>query len=232
MRIAFTMQQLRQWISKAIFFQRWIIILFVLLWVGFFGLGGYLYSFGPADIEKYAAVAQVIVDGKFVGTAFLVDKKRNLAFTAAHVVKGKDQLTLNFANAKRQLTVTGVVTLRDEKRDLDFALIRLNEDVSDIPPLPLADSGKVTVTDPVTVVGYPKGEYSVNPGYISATKENLFQVDATINPGNSGSPVLDKDTDTVVGMVITRLHEADKMNYMVPINRIKEYCSKNGYKLN
>lgn len=225
MRIVFTMQQLQQWISKAISFNWRVVILFWLLWAGFLGMGSWLHYFGGSGHgEQYQAVARIIA-GQKSGSAFLVDQKRKLAFTAAHVVDGVNRPELNFVKLNRQLS--GEVVLRNQ--DLDFALIQLNGDVSGIPPLPVGDSDIVMEQDQVMVVGYPFGEWSITSGIISLRKNDIFRTDAASNPGNSGGPLVEKDTKRVVGIVVSSRREAQNMIYAMPINKIKKWLTEKGY---
>ena len=75
--------------------------------------------------------------------------------------------------------------------------------VKDLTVLPLGDSDKAQVGDPVVAIGNPFGlQRTVTTGIVSALQRQIdapngfpisdvIQTDASINPGNSGGPLLD-----------------------------------------
>jgi len=85
----------------------------------------------------------------------------------------------------------------------DLAVIKVN--ATNLPTLPLGDSDKVAVGEPVIAVGSPLGlSGTVTSGIVSAVDRpvtaggsadtsfiNAIQTDAAINPGNSGGPLVD-----------------------------------------
>lgn len=85
----------------------------------------------------------------------------------------------------------------------DVGLLKVDPDEVDLTPLALADSEKVTVGQPIAVIGSPFGEdHSLSTGVVSQTGRSVMsltdfqidgaiQTDASINPGNSGGPMLD-----------------------------------------
>ena len=84
---------------------------------------------------------------------------------------------------------------RDPQTDL--ALLKI--DATNLPVVPLGDSGSLKVGEPVMAVGNPFGlEQTVTTGIVSATGrvigegpyDDFIQTDASINPGNSGGPLI------------------------------------------
>jgi S1-C subfamily serine protease len=77
------------------------------------------------------------------------------------------------------------------------------ERIRNAPPLPLGDSSAAEVGDPVVAIGNPFGfTRTVTTGIVSAVAReikapngfsisNVLQTDASVNPGNSGGPLLD-----------------------------------------
>ncbi|HEY6552748.1 MAG TPA: S1C family serine protease, partial [Vicinamibacteria bacterium] len=90
-------------------------------------------------------------------------------------------------------------------------------------PLALGDAGALAVGEQVVVIGSPMGfEFSVHGGAISNLSRTLFglsflQVEAKVNPGNSGGPVLN-DQGQVVGVVSLKHSEAEGIGLALPIN--------------
>ncbi len=100
----------------------------------------------------------------------------------------------------------------------------------------LGDSDKAEVTDEVMALGYPLinelgTDLSVSSGTINSKREKdvtpLFQIDLTLNPGNSGGPVLNTRGE-VIGIAASRLNPiallarsgnvSERVNFAIPIN--------------
>ena len=84
----------------------------------------------------------------------------------------------------------------------DFAVLKIDPVPEELVPLPLDDqmaSIKIPKLTPVMTMGFPLGSrtqtdtinVSVSTGHVRRTFGNMFQVDTSIYPGNSGGPVID-----------------------------------------
>ena len=102
--------------------------------------------------------------------------------------------------------------------------------------LPLEFGELPELQDEVEVLGYPTGgdSLSVTKGVVSrieATEyaqcsgSNLLaiQIDAAINGGNSGGPVVDASTGKVVGVAFQSLDEAENIGYVVPVTVVLHF---------
>lgn len=138
------------------------------------------------------------------GSGFAVSP--NEIATNAHVVTDGEGASLRVA---REV----YVELADRERvsakvmgydpNADVALLRIQPGDSPLRPLPLADSNRIAVGEPVAAIGSPFGEpQSLSVGVVSATGRSIdsltgfsisgaIQTDAAINKGNSGGPLLD-----------------------------------------
>ncbi len=173
----------------------------------------------PQVVEKIkAATAYLEIPGEGSGTAFCVSAD-GVYFTCAHVLgekKAGDQVTLVAAagtSAEKKITAR-IVRL---ERDLDVAALRA--DLKNATFLPMGDSGKVKETDAVIAAGYPFGDalatgdkapaVSITTGKVTAIRREgqqiaALQIDAELNPGNSGGPVTDAE-GRVVGMAAAKI---------------------------
>ena len=148
------------------------------------------------------ALAHLIVtpsDGNtYEGSGFVV-RSDGLVVTNRHVVDDAGTVTARMSTSDgRNLELTGRVLGRGILSDL--AVIQLPAGRT-YATLPLGNSSAVTFGDAVTAWGYPLGsalgnEPSVSRGIISSLNRtfddtNYFQTDATLNPGNSGGPMVD-----------------------------------------
>jgi formylglycine-generating enzyme required for sulfatase activity len=156
------------------------------------------------------------------GSGFIIHKD-GWVLTNHHVVgsKGADVLVRLPNGETRRAKVVG----DDEYKDI--ALIKI--EATDLPTVSLGDSDEVRVTDPVMVVGYPLGaalgsEVSSYRGEINAKRTGpdfaipQFQTDATVNPGNSGGPMVNEYGE-VVGIVVAKITEkgVERIGFAIPI---------------
>lgn len=139
------------------------------------------------------------------GTSFIVSLD-GFAITNAHVVQGCSRLGADGHGGSLRVVVA------DAKDDL--ALLKLPWRTS--AALDLASSPKITQGATVVVFGYPlfgvlASGGNVTTGVVSATTgiandAAQFQITAPIQPGSSGSPVMDQHGD-VVGVVSSKLSD-------------------------
>ncbi|TMR30066.1 S1C family serine protease, partial [Actinomadura geliboluensis] len=139
--------------------------------------------------------------GEVGGTGFIVNG--GYVITNNHVVAGAGggQIQIVF-NDKKTLPAT----VKGSDPSSDVAVLK-PEGQHSLPPLPLGDSSKIAVGDPVIAIGSPLGlQGSVTTGIVSSLNRavptqgegggdasylNAIQTDAAINPGNSGGPLVD-----------------------------------------
>jgi len=79
----------------------------------------------------------------------------------------------------------------------------------------------------VVAIGAPKGlEFSLSRGVVSSLRDNdqILQIDAPINPDNSGGPVIDR-TGCVVGVVTFQLEDSQVLNFAVAASRIAAFLA-------
>ena len=130
------------------------------------------------------------------GSGFLIDNDGHI-LTNAHVVEGAKSVDVQLGDGDtQQAQIVGI----DPSSDIALLKVDNTEGVS---PLPLGDSTKVQVGDPVVAIGNPFAlDRTVTSGIVSALQRqiqapngfsisNVIQTDAAINPGNSGGPLID-----------------------------------------
>ena len=133
-----------------------------------------------------------------LGSGFVINAEGYLV-TNNHVVDGASEIKVKFADGRE---LNGTVVGRDAKTDL--ALLKV--DAHNLPVVPLGDSARLEVGEPVMAVGNPFGlEQTVTTGIVSATGrvigegpyDDFIQTDASINPGNSGGPLINARGEAV-----------------------------------
>lgn len=140
-----------------------------------------------------------------------------LVVTNAHVVTGAETVIIRTASRK---LFTGQILSEDADRDL--ALLRSN--ARTCTPLALDDSGAVAVSQDIWVIGNPLGlSGTVTKGIVSAIRTldgiRFLQVDATVNPGNSGGPVVTR-SGRVVGVTTFKVKGYEGLNFAVSSSEV------------
>jgi S1-C subfamily serine protease len=173
-------------------------------------------------------------EGTATGSGFVVDKDGNIV-TNAHVVDGADKVTVSFSEEGKQIDaeVKGV----DTSSDIAVLKVDPGDVEGGVTPLPLGDSSKAQVGDPVIAIGNPFGySRTVTTGIVSGlqrkiiapngfTIPDVIQTDASINPGNSGGPLLDAN-GRVIGInsqIATGGGQGSVgIGFAVPVNTAKQ----------
>jgi S1-C subfamily serine protease len=192
------------------------------------------------------------------GSGFFISKMGHV-ITNAHVVKNCNRVTIG-DNANKQVPAE----LINADRSNDLALLKLStlEMVSSesqsliqklgVVAVPLATNGllrneDVRLGEKVLVAGYPFGDVfsntlKVTSGIVSATRgagddSGQFQLDAAIQPGNSGGPIYDS-SGNVVGVVISQLDKLkvakaigilpELMNFGIKASTVRQFLTSSG----
>lgn len=138
------------------------------------------------------------------GSGFVLDMEGHIA-TNAHVVRDAEEILVTFADG--YVAYAEVIGYDDYS---DLAVIKVDPTNAPLLPVTLGDSNTLRVGQRVIAIGNPFGlEGSMTVGIISALGRSLpsaelldpnylpynnpsiIQVDASVNPGNSGGPLLD-----------------------------------------
>ena len=169
-----------------------------------------------------------------LGSGFVVDKDGYIV-TNYHVIEDAQEIEVNFSGDDR---VPARIVGRDPSTDL--AVLKIGAQSRALTPLPLGNSDAVRVGDAVVAIGNPFGlERSVTAGIVSALQRNItapngytidkvIQIDAPINRGNSGGPLLSAQGE-VIG-VNSQIESETGGNvgigFAVPVNTVREVVSQ------
>ena len=152
-----------------------------------------------------------------VGSGFFVEQDRLL--TNAHVLcPGKPSIRVRFSDGR---DVEGTVEWSDEA--LDLAVVRAPG--LQAQPLPMGDVADLKIGDSLTMIGIPVGmAFTVHKASVSHLERSelgvaYFQIDARVNPGNSGGPLIDA-RGRVVGVVTLKKKDAEGIGFALPINYV------------
>lgn len=134
---------------------------------------------------------------------------------------------------------TAQVVWTDE--NLDLSILKINA-TTEINYAKLGDSDTLRIGQGVYAIGNPLGaefQKTVTSGIISALDrtikiedehkssymEDLVQTDASINSGNSGGPLIDKEGN-VIGITSVKITDAEGIGFAIPVNIIKPIIEK------
>ena len=164
-----------------------------------------------------------------VGSGVVVSDKGDI-LTSLHVVSDATSIKITFADG----TESGAkVTAKQPENDI--AVLRPTKPPKLLVPATLGNPGAVRIGDEAYVVGNPLGLYgSMSAGVISALNRSfkphgreaalkgLIQIDAAVNPGNSGGPLLNRNGE-VIGIVAALVNPTGQdvfigIGFAVPIN--------------
>ncbi len=135
------------------------------------------------------------------GSGFLLDKEGHI-LTNNHVIDNAQAVDVTLFNQKKYKAV-----LVGVDKDHDLALLQI-KDVPNLTPATLADSAGLVVGQRVYALGNPFGfSGTMTRGIISAIRsvampsghkiEDAIQTDASVNPGNSGGPLLNSRGEVI-----------------------------------
>jgi S1-C subfamily serine protease len=167
----------------------------------------------PAFSEQaYAAIAPAFVvvrtttsgagssSGDGLGSGVVINDQGDI-LTSLHVVADAGSITLTFADGS-----TSSATIASSQPDKDIAVLQADQLPAQLTPATIGDPGSLRVGSEAYVVGDPLGlTGSLTAGVVSGldrtfkepnggpTLTGLIQIDAAVNPGNSGGPLVDRD---------------------------------------
>lgn len=175
-------------------------------------------------------------DESSIGSGFIykVDKNNAYILTNEHVVTNKKKVNIQLiTNKKVKATVLG------KDPYLDLAVLKIDKKYA-TKPVKLGNSKKINVGDRIFTIGTPIAEEyknTVTSGIISGLDRavktqdssgndiimNMIQIDASINNGNSGGPLVNLNGE-VIGICTLKITDAnvESLGFAVPINIVKE----------
>ena len=172
-------------------------------------------------VETYRNVIVQIATPNSTGTGFFL-RDRGLIVTNHHVIEGSRAVVVEGAKFTKQLSQ---VRYSDQRYDLAFL-----EGPKEMPEVPIVRLGIGKILrerDQVTAIGHPFGlKFSVKSGIVSNTREVMngipyLHIDAALNPGNSGGPLVDNDGE-VVGINTFVIRDGDNTGFSLPVNFLEE----------
>lgn len=191
-----------------------------------------------AQVKKACAFVQV---DQGSGSGFCIDSC-GLFVTNHHVINGipKDsevKLILDASLPSQKILIAKVV--RSSVED-DLALLQVKGASGTLPCIPLGTIDQLGELAELVAFGFPFGSalaekntypaISVNKTNVSALRRNakgemdFIQVDSSLNPGNSGGPVVDM-SGKIVGIVVAGIRGAG-INLAIPVSKLSKLLNE------
>ena len=163
------------------------------------------------------------------GTAFFISN--NYLITNNHVVKScKNNSKIMYNNKE----VDAQIIAKDSFLDLALLKVNVNNDsfiqIAENPPSKLQR---------IIAAGYPFGKYlsddiKFTSGIVSSLKgvgddSTRLQIDAALNPGSSGGPIVDEKTGKLVAVAVSGLRKdkTESVNFGIKSSSLKSFLDSN-----
>ena len=173
--------------------------------------------------KLYAPAVVLIKTAAGLGSGFFINEKGYL-ITNFHVIRGEKRISVT------QFLLEGKVLRRVVHKEVeivatapfhDLTILRLKEFDTKITPVVFSPEESLSIGETVFAIGNPLGlERTVTEGVLSQTHRNFggilyLQVDAPVNPGNSGGPLFNA-RGQVVGIINMGVPIMEGLNFAIP----------------
>lgn len=175
------------------------------------------------------------------GTGFIYKKAKGMAYimTNNHVIDGADKAQIEFNDSDKKIDAKIV----GGDKYADIAVLTI-DDSNEYKTVEIGDNEVLKLGDTIFTVGTPMGSSykgTVTKGILSGKDRmvevnvsgntadyymKVIQIDAAVNPGNSGGPLCDV-SGNVIGVISLKIVEdrVEGMGFAIPIEDALDYAS-------
>ena len=187
---------------------------------------------GPGVVSIQVFTQRDGMVGQGAGSGFILDNEGHI-ITNNHVVEDASLVSVIFFNG---IEVRAEIIGTDV--DSDLAVLKVEELIDEVHPLPIGNSDNIDVGEWVIAIGNPFGnQNSLSIGIVSALGRTIptgatrfsipqsIQTDAAINPGNSGGPLINLEGE-VIGVNAQIATSGERANsgvgFAIPVNILRK----------
>lgn len=178
--------------------------------------------------KLYAPSVVLVKTAAGLGSGFFINKAGYL-ITNFHVIAGEKKISVT------QFLQEDKIMRRVVHKDVeivatapfhDLVVLKVNNAQTEITPIVFAPQEKLNIGETVFAIGNPLGlERTVTEGVLSQTHRNFggilyLQVDAPVNPGNSGGPLFNA-RGQVIGVINMGVPSMEGLNFAIPARHSK-----------
>tara|TARA_Y100000746_G_C15422313_1_gene414910 strand:- start:118 stop:1293 length:1176 start_codon:yes stop_codon:yes gene_type:complete len=200
----------------------------------------YIFKAGPSKRlvieEKGKSSINESKEGQLIssGTGFFISKRGDI-LTNFHVIENCEE------NMKGRVE-NDIYPLKFIARDKTLDLALLQAGVNNKSYIPLESSAPRKLQR-VIVAGYPLGkvvsdDLKFNSGVISSLKgpnddSSLIQIDAAVNMGNSGGPIVNEKNGHLIGVVVSGFDKSitEGFNFGIKSSSVKSFLNSNAFEI-
>ena len=176
------------------------------------------------DAEKTYESIFVIYSGNSAGSGFAIGE--NTVITNAHVIANENDITVYGYDGSTYMASVYLI-------DNSFDIAVLSVENGKFEPLEIGNSNEIKVGEDIYAIGAPKSlDYSLTKGVVSNKSRKIgkyqyIQIDAAINSGNSGGPLLN-ERGQVIGVNSMKMSDAEGIGLSIPISSVINFVENNG----
>jgi serine protease Do len=185
------------------------------------------YAIGFVAEDVYESVF-VVYSANSLGSGFAIGK--NCILTNAHVIENPNDIVIKTYSGKEYTADLLGINSAQDIAVLGVAGVEFEY-------LTVTSSAAMKTGDDIYAIGAPKSmAYTLTKGVVSAKNREIagneyIQIDAPINEGNSGGPLLN-DSGQVVGINTLKMTDSEGIGLAIPMEVVKNYLNSLGIELN
>jgi len=180
------------------------------------------------NVSTFAPAVVIVTTPAGMGSGFLINS-RGFLVTNFHVIREQRNISVtrlikSGAELKRVIHKNVRIVALDPFHDL--AVLQLKEKpTAPFTPVILGSQSNPDMGEKIFIIGNPLGlERTVTEGVVSHTARNFggklfLQVDASVNPGNSGGPLFNS-RGQVIGVINMGVRAMQGLNFAIPVHHV------------